>query len=225
MDKWLWIALVIWILAVGRVLCAGRISSQGSSHQSHSQTRSNDDMSVTEAPEERRRKIEQTLITRKVLSRSVATTSEYDWWKTFRTMGARPIRFSEHASPSAPNLVEEETTEKEGGHAFLDLEEGRIGEQECREEPRSCVDVTQSDLQTNTVLRTISTCATSLKGPGQLTGCDICLREYNVGEEVSWSPNEECTHAFHKACITDWLMTHSSCPCCRRNYLAEIAVA
>jgi len=48
--------------------------------------------------------------------------------------------------------------------------------------------------------------------------CDICLDTYTVGDEVCWSPNPECHHAFHKDCILDWLQSHFTCPCCRRNY-------
>ena len=51
--------------------------------------------------------------------------------------------------------------------------------------------------------------------------CDICLMDYEVGDEVCWSPNEECIHAFHKDCILDWLMRNKNCPECRREYLPK----
>lgn len=51
------------------------------------------------------------------------------------------------------------------------------------------------------------------------SACAICLCAYEVGEKVSWSPNEECGHAFHTECISNWLMGKSECPVCRRNYL------
>jgi len=51
------------------------------------------------------------------------------------------------------------------------------------------------------------------------TCCEICLMDYEVGDEVCFSPNEECAHAFHKDCIVDWLLNKNSCPICRRNYL------
>jgi hypothetical protein len=49
--------------------------------------------------------------------------------------------------------------------------------------------------------------------------CAICLVEYQDGDEISWSHNKSCTHAFHRECIEEWLLTRDECPCCRRNYL------
>ncbi len=40
------------------------------------------------------------------------------------------------------------------------------------------------------------------RDPG--TACDICILEFKVGDEVAWSPNLHCSHAFHKDCILDW---------------------
>ena len=51
------------------------------------------------------------------------------------------------------------------------------------------------------------------------TRCPICLASYDTGEEIAWSKNEECHHAFHLECIMGWLMDHDSCPMCRLNYL------
>ena len=36
------------------------------------------------------------------------------------------------------------------------------------------------------------------------TTCDICILEFEVGDEVAWSPNLHCSHTFHKDCILDW---------------------
>jgi len=55
----------------------------------------------------------------------------------------------------------------------------------------------------------------------QPSSCDICLMDYEVGDEICWSPNKECVHAFHKECILDWCMRNSKCPECRREYLPE----
>jgi len=49
--------------------------------------------------------------------------------------------------------------------------------------------------------------------------CNICLGDYEEGEDICWSYNKECTHAFHKSCITKWLETHDVCPCCRLPYI------
>jgi len=51
------------------------------------------------------------------------------------------------------------------------------------------------------------------------TCCEICLMDYEVGDKVCFSPNDECAHAFHKDCIVDWLLKKNTCPICRRNYL------
>jgi len=31
--------------------------------------------------------------------------------------------------------------------------------------------------------------------------CPICANEYQVGEDIAWSCNEICYHAFHYDCI------------------------
>ena len=49
--------------------------------------------------------------------------------------------------------------------------------------------------------------------------CAICLGNYEDGEEISISHNRLCAHHFHKRCISEWLLTHEECPCCRNNYL------
>lgn len=49
--------------------------------------------------------------------------------------------------------------------------------------------------------------------------CPICIESYKIGDEIAWSYNEKCFHAFHLECITDWLMKNDECPMCRLNYL------
>jgi len=49
--------------------------------------------------------------------------------------------------------------------------------------------------------------------------CDICILEFEVGDEVAWSPNLNCSHTFHKDCILDWLLRNPTCPSCRQNYV------
>ncbi|XP_021317076.1 RING-H2 finger protein ATL74 [Sorghum bicolor] len=47
-----------------------------------------------------------------------------------------------------------------------------------------------------------------------VTGCAICLEEFEDGEEVTVMP---CSrgHAFHSGCITEWLGKSNTCPLCR----------
>ena len=49
--------------------------------------------------------------------------------------------------------------------------------------------------------------------------CPICFNEYQVGDDIAWSCNETCHHAFHYDCIVQWLMKHDECPMCRSDYL------
>jgi hypothetical protein len=49
--------------------------------------------------------------------------------------------------------------------------------------------------------------------------CSICLDAFKNGDEMCASPNQACSHIFHRDCILDWLLKHEICPICRRNYL------
>lgn len=51
------------------------------------------------------------------------------------------------------------------------------------------------------------------------TTCPICLEPYQTGDEIAWSSNKECPHAFHLDCIIKWLMDNTKCPMCRSKYL------
>ncbi|XBJ18704.1 hypothetical protein VPH35_009811 [Triticum aestivum] len=44
--------------------------------------------------------------------------------------------------------------------------------------------------------------------------CAICLGESADGEKVRVLP--QCGHGFHVRCVDAWLVSHSSCPTCRR---------
>lgn len=51
--------------------------------------------------------------------------------------------------------------------------------------------------------------------------CAICLGDYEVGDTVVWSSNEECPHAYHEECICDWLVKmqpETPCPLCRNEF-------
>jgi hypothetical protein len=54
--------------------------------------------------------------------------------------------------------------------------------------------------------------------------CVICLQQYEVGEEISWSSNPDCDHCFHTMCIEHWLIKQRGgplCPCCRRDFIID----
>mmetsp|Transcript_111449 Transcript_111449/g.228189 ORF Transcript_111449/g.228189 Transcript_111449/m.228189 type:complete len:236 (+) Transcript_111449:358-1065(+) len=57
--------------------------------------------------------------------------------------------------------------------------------------------------------------------------CAICLEEYHEGDTIVWSSNKQCRHAFHRECLTNYLVTVKDeetypCPCCRQNFFFEI---
>ncbi|KAF6996401.1 hypothetical protein CFC21_012745 [Triticum aestivum] len=49
--------------------------------------------------------------------------------------------------------------------------------------------------------------------------CAICLGEFVDGEKVRVLP--ECCHGFHVRCVDAWLVSHSSCPTCRRPVIED----
>ena len=51
--------------------------------------------------------------------------------------------------------------------------------------------------------------------------CPICCEDYVKGDDVAWSKNEDCCHAYHTDCIVPWLMDHDDCPMCRCVYVMK----
>ena len=49
--------------------------------------------------------------------------------------------------------------------------------------------------------------------------CSICFEMYKQGDEIAWSKNKACHHAYHAKCILLWLMNHDDCPTCRANFI------
>ncbi|KAL6603126.1 hypothetical protein ACP70R_043487 [Stipagrostis hirtigluma subsp. patula] len=50
-------------------------------------------------------------------------------------------------------------------------------------------------------------------------GCAICLSDFADGERIRLLP--VCGHRFHVVCIDRWLVSHCSCPTCRRRLSAD----
>lgn len=53
--------------------------------------------------------------------------------------------------------------------------------------------------------------------------CTICLEAYKEGDTIVWSSNKNCPHAFHRACLTNYLVKVKDeksypCPICRQNF-------
>nr|XP_051190874.1 RING-H2 finger protein ATL47-like [Lolium perenne] len=48
--------------------------------------------------------------------------------------------------------------------------------------------------------------------------CAVCLCEFEADDQLRLLP--KCSHAFHLECINTWLLSHSTCPLCRRSLLA-----
>lgn len=48
--------------------------------------------------------------------------------------------------------------------------------------------------------------------------CVVCLSEFMEGEKLRLLP--KCQHGFHLSCIDTWLLTHTTCPVCRRSVVS-----
>lgn len=49
--------------------------------------------------------------------------------------------------------------------------------------------------------------------------CAVCLCEFEPDDKLRLLP--KCSHAFHMNCIDTWLLSHSTCPICRANLVAD----
>jgi E3 ubiquitin-protein ligase ATL10/75/76/77/78 len=64
---------------------------------------------------------------------------------------------------------------------------------------------------------------TALFDPAGGNECVVCLSEFVNGEKLRLLP--DCQHRFHLACIDTWLLTHTTCPVCRRGVLGPAAAS
>ncbi|KAJ0984932.1 hypothetical protein J5N97_003288 [Dioscorea zingiberensis] len=51
--------------------------------------------------------------------------------------------------------------------------------------------------------------------------CAVCLCEFEGDDKLRLLP--KCSHAFHLECIDTWLLSHSTCPLCRRSLLPDLS--
>jgi len=51
--------------------------------------------------------------------------------------------------------------------------------------------------------------------------CPVCLDDFDVGDELSWSRELKCRHVFHSECLLSWLMKNDECPVCRTVLIEE----
>ncbi|KAJ7533192.1 hypothetical protein O6H91_13G037000 [Diphasiastrum complanatum] len=59
----------------------------------------------------------------------------------------------------------------------------------------------------------------SVRGLKDGADCAVCLCEFQGEDRLRLLPN--CSHAFHLDCIDTWLLSHSTCPLCRRSLLPD----
>uniref|UniRef100_A0A0D9VM10 RING-type E3 ubiquitin transferase n=1 Tax=Leersia perrieri TaxID=77586 RepID=A0A0D9VM10_9ORYZ len=59
------------------------------------------------------------------------------------------------------------------------------------------------------------------EGKEESFDCAVCLCEFAGDDQLRLLP--KCSHAFHLECIDTWLLSHSTCPLCRRSLLAELS--
>eukprot|EP00540_Astrosyne_radiata_P001713 CAMPEP_0116843644 /NCGR_PEP_ID=MMETSP0418-20121206/12205_1 /TAXON_ID=1158023 /ORGANISM="Astrosyne radiata, Strain 13vi08-1A" /LENGTH=291 /DNA_ID=CAMNT_0004474425 /DNA_START=154 /DNA_END=1029 /DNA_ORIENTATION=- len=161
---------------------------------------------------------------------------------TRRSASHRVIRFSEQLSPeevkrnhsdygrsrSDPQLLDFSTTEAEttatSATATIKTETNNKNKQDVDQDHQGEDHHHHHNhrRKTDVLVRTL---AVSLRSKpmdyAHPTTCDICLMDYEAGEEVAWSPNDACEHAFHKECIVDWILRNPKCPLCRNDYLHD----
>ncbi|XP_020585583.1 RING-H2 finger protein ATL13-like [Phalaenopsis equestris] len=51
--------------------------------------------------------------------------------------------------------------------------------------------------------------------------CAVCLSEFEPQDKLRLLP--KCSHAFHIECIDTWLLSHSTCPLCRRSLFPDFS--
>ena len=87
---------------------------------------------------------------------------------------------------------------------------------------RSCGECCQSVVLVPKPGQTGSGGGSSYNGPKREVPnlCCICFSDYQSGQEIVWSSNRSCRHAFHKSCVMPWLIKTLCCPVCRQSFVS-----
>jgi hypothetical protein len=78
-----------------------------------------------------------------------------------------------------------------------------------------------ADKSLNSIRRCLNMTASSKQAESIYSprSCPVCCEDYEKGDDIAWSRNEDCVHAFHFKCIVEWLVENDDCPMCRSDYL------
>ena len=137
----------------------------------------------------------------------------------FRKSSSLPVSFPENKNEEDDENDEEAQQVK----VEADDDKKKEEEEEKKEETHDNDDLNTCSIKhrrkADIMVRTLAHTLSANQDYDQPTTCDICLLDYEEGEELAWSHNEGCIHAFHKECITDWLLRNPKCPLCRRDYV------
>ncbi len=103
------------------------------------------------------------------------------------------------------------------------IEEGDVVDMEVGRNPNTCT-IQKDDIFVDSERSNASLWSNGLSLRERSTlfapeTCSICYESYKKGDDVAWSKNQNCLHAFHVDCILEWLMENDDCPICRENFL------
>ena len=73
-----------------------------------------------------------------------------------------------------------------------------------------------NELLRNSLIKNLSDKTSDYGKNAENDFCSICLDEFKTKEKII---TLDCSHYFHKDCITDWFKKHETCPLCREELL------
>lgn len=107
-------------------------------------------------------------------------------------------------------------TLKDEDDEFADSDVEEIGENSKKRKESKCIscDEDEDDDENATLYLKLPTRGRLVDGT-----CALCIEEYEVGDDVVWS-DLQCSHAFHKECLMQWLSKGKKrCPICRHWFV------